>query len=122
MNFLKFYSENTRLEARIFISLFSRPRRDRDFCKMIFRDRDETKTRNVTFLDFSRPRRDFFDAFYQVTPPFSCVEDPKHSFSVQKIFLSFDFLPPICGEKGLFLATFLIVEACVQENTTVVSY
>ena len=23
------------------------PRRDRDFCKMIFRDRDETETRNL---------------------------------------------------------------------------
>ena len=25
----------------------SRPRRDREFCKMIFRDRDETETRNL---------------------------------------------------------------------------
>ena len=26
---------------------FSRPRRGREFCKMIFRDRDETETRNL---------------------------------------------------------------------------
>ena len=44
------------------------PRRDRDFCRMIFRDRDETETRNVKFLEFSIPRRDFFNTFYQ--PPF----------------------------------------------------
>ena len=27
--------------------IFRDPRRDRDFCKMIFRDRDETETRNL---------------------------------------------------------------------------
>ena len=45
-------SRNFTLKTRdsrreFFISLFSRPRRDRDFCKMIFRDRDETETRNL---------------------------------------------------------------------------
>ena len=39
-------SRNFTLKTRdsrreFFISLFSRPRQDRDFCKMIFRDRDE---------------------------------------------------------------------------------
>ena len=38
-----------RLETRREISrnLFSRPRRDREFRKMFFRDRDETETRNL---------------------------------------------------------------------------
>ena len=45
-------SQNFTLKTRdsrreFFISLFSRPRRDRDFCRMIFRDRDETETRNL---------------------------------------------------------------------------
>ena len=48
-NFSKFYSKNSRLETRreFLISLFSRPRRDRDFYEIIFRDRDETETRNL---------------------------------------------------------------------------
>ena len=47
--FSKIKKNSLRIETRreLSKSLFSRPRRYREFCKMIFRDRDETETRNL---------------------------------------------------------------------------
>ena len=47
--FSKFYSESPRLKTkpRLLKNDFTRPRRDQDFCKMIFQDRDETEKRNL---------------------------------------------------------------------------
>ena len=83
MNFLKFYSENTRLETRIFISLFSRPRRDRDFYKMNFRDRDETETRNLDreIREIETEARFSSNPGKQAIPGFILCHSSRHSLN-----------------------------------------
>ena len=56
-----------RLRPRTSLFKISRPRRDREFYKMIFWDRDETEMRDSDpFLDFSRPRPDFFSSIWRL--------------------------------------------------------